>query len=374
MWDIQLFKLDYGDAEKKALLEVFDSGWLTMGAKTRELEEAFAGYLGGGVSSLAVANCTAALHMALLAAEIGPGDEVMVPASTFIADLNVVMMVGATPVVIDATSLDNWNMSPEQLESKITPKTRAIIALHFGGYPFDIRIAEIARKHNIILIEDVAHAIGGSINGQMCGTIGDISAFSFFANKNLAVGEGGMFVAKDPSLFDRGRLLRSHGMSSLSFDRHAGRTISYDVTQPGLNYRMDEFRSALALVQLAKLEENNRKRKKIVEQYNSLLKNSAVHTPFTNHDKNSVSSYHIYPVLLPEGVDRIAVIESIKARKVQTSIHYPAYKEFTFYKKIIKEKTDVSDEISRRVLTLPLYPGMTSEQVEKVVDALLKAL
>jgi len=369
MWKVQLFKLDYAEAEKQALLDVLESGWITMGEKTKTFEEEFSRYLGGGVSSLAVSSCTAGLHMALLALDIGPGDEVMVPASTFIADLNVVMMVGATPVSVDATSLDDWNISVSDMKRKITKKTKAIIALHFAGHPFDPEIVKIARENNIYIIEDVAHAIGGKRNGKMCGTWGDISAFSFFANKNLAVGEGGMFVAPDPKVFEKGRYLRSHGMSTLSFDRHEGRAISYDVLQPGLNYRMDEFRAALGLVQLAKLDENNARRKKLVEQYHNLLKDTPVHIPFREIPDDTVFSYHIFPVLLPVGADRIAFIGHMKQAQVQTSIHYPAYREFTYYKNIIKEPTPVSDEISARVVTLPLYPTMTPDQVELVSRA-----
>ncbi|MDH4262407.1 MAG: DegT/DnrJ/EryC1/StrS family aminotransferase [Spirochaetia bacterium] len=366
MWKVQLFKLDYGEAEKQALMDVLDSGWITMGEKTKTFEEEFSKYLGGGVSSLAVSSCTAGLHMALLALGIGPGDEVMVPASTFIADLNVVMMVGATPVSIDAASLDDWNISVVDMKRKITKKTKAIIALHFAGHPFDPKIIEIARENNILIIEDVAHAIGGSRNGKMCGTWGDVSAFSFFANKNLAVGEGGMFVAADPNVFDKGRFLRSHGMSTLSFDRHEGRAISYDVLQPGLNYRMDEFRAALGQIQLAKLNENNLKRKKLVQRYQQLLKGTPLQIPFQDIPENTTFSYHIFPVLLPAETDRLAFIGHMKQAQVQTSIHYPAYREFTYYKNIIKEPTPVSDEISARVVTLPLYPTMTQEQVELV--------
>ena len=370
MWKVPLFKADYGEEEKNALVEVLESGWTTMGEKTVQFEDQFSRFLGENVSCLAVSSCTAALHMAMLALDIGPGDEVIVPALTFIADLNAVKMVGATPVVVDSTSLDDWNLSVADLKQKITKKTKAIIALHYAGYPFDPEIVNIAREHKIYLVEDVAHAIGGSRNGKMCGTWGDIAAFSFFANKNIAVGEGGMFVTSNPDLLQKAKYLRSHGMSAQSFDRREGRINSYDVLQAGLNYRLNEFASAMGIIQLEKLEVNNQKRKQRVAHYYKLLKSAGLLIPFQKKEEEIVPSYHIFPVLLPENIDRQNFIAEMKKAGIQVSIHYPAYNEFTFYKNIVKEETPVSNEISRRVVTLPLYPIMTLEQVEQVVEAI----
>jgi dTDP-4-amino-4,6-dideoxygalactose transaminase len=369
MWKVQLFRADYGHEEKQALIDVLESGWTTMGEKTKSFEEEFSRYMGGGVSSLAVSSCTAALHMAMLTLGVVPGDEVIVPALTFIADLNVVKMVGAAPVVVDSTSFDDWNMSVSDLKQKITKKTKAIIALHFAGYPFDPEIVNIARENDIFLVEDVAHAIGGSRNGKMCGAWGDIAAFSFFANKNIAIGEGGMYVTSSPALLEKGKYLRSHGMSAQSFDRREGRVNSYDVLQAGLNYRLNEFGSALGLVQLAKLEANNQKRKQLVEHYHQSLQSTGLLIPFKKLPIDTTPSYHIFPILLPENINRTSFISDMKLAGIQTSIHYPSYKEFTYYKNIVKEETPVSDEISRRVVTLPLYPMMSVEQVELVADA-----
>lgn len=373
MWDIKLFKPDYGQQERDALMEVMDSEWLAMGAKTAAFEEQFAEYLGKdlgeGVSCLAVSNCTAALHISLLVANIGPGDEVLIPATTFVADVNVVAMTGASPVVVDSTSLDDWNMSYEDILKKISSKTKAIIGLHFGGYPFDRRISQLAKKENIILIEDVAHAIGASLDGRKCGTIGDMAAFSFFANKNLAIGEGGLFVSKKADFLSKAKLLRSHGMTALSFDRFEGRAVSYDVLQPGLNYRMDELRSALGLVQLAKLDDNNKKRKKLAEQYQESFRGLPIVIPFQDIENGHEAVYHIFPILLPKAQDQIPFIEYMKKKKIQTSIHYPSFKQFSFYKERLKDEIPISEEISRRVVTLPLYPVMSQEDMEKVTKA-----
>jgi len=368
MWKVRLFAPDYGEEEKQALVDVIDSGWVAMGEKTAQFEEQFSSYLGGGVGSLAVSSCTAALHIALLALGVGPGDEVIVPALTFIADLNVVEMTGATAVVADIVSLDDWNISIDEVRKKITPKTRAIIALHFAGYPFNPELVTLAKEKGIALIEDTAHAIGGSVDGKMCGTLGDAAAFSFFANKNLPIGEGGMFVSSNPDLLEQGKLIRSHGMSTMSFERHKGRAVSYDVTRPGLNYRMDEFRGALGLVLLAKLEQNNLKRKSIVERYHKRFKETPLQIPFTDLPAGVVPSFHIYPVLLPESVDRSLFIAFLKEKGVQSSVHYPSYSEFSYY----RSKNFVSplaDQVSKRVVTLPLYPGMTDQQVGLVIEA-----
>jgi dTDP-4-amino-4,6-dideoxygalactose transaminase len=373
MFKIPLFKPDYSEKERNSLLKAFDDGWLAMGKFTRKFEDDFSAYLGDQVESVAVSNCTAALHLALLSLDIKKGDEVLVPASTFVADINVVMMTGARPVAVDSASLTDWNVSFEDFSKKITPKTKAAIVVHFAGYPFDHRIPELCKKKGIALIEDCAHAIGSSLNGSMCGTWGDISAFSFYANKNLAVGEGGMFVSRG-ELIQKAKLLRSHGMTALSLERNLNRMISYDVIFPGLNYRITELASAIGIEQLKKLKSGNIKRKNLVKKYISLLSRTPLTIPFVNVPDEVVPSYHIFPVLLPESTNRRSFMEKMTSRGVQTSIHYPAFRDFTGYSKQIKEKTPVSDIISKRAVTLPLYPGLTSKEVNYVCKCLIEAL
>lgn len=375
MWKVQLFKLNYDERESQAVMAVLDSRWITMGERTKEFEANFADLLGEGAKSTAVSNGTAALHMSLLALGIGEGDEVIIPALTFVADINVVRMVGARPVLADCCDFTDWNMDPDDIERKITDKTKAVMIVHYAGYPCDMdRIVDICKRRGLYLIEDCAHAIGATYKGRQCGTFGDISCFSFFTNKNLSVGEGGMYVTRDEDLDRKGKYLRSHGMSTLTLDRHQGRAITYDVAQPGLNYRIDEMRAALGIVQLAKLPAANRRRRELVEAYVSQLSDvDGLIIPFTNHP-DSESSYHIFPVLLPENADRVKVIESLKAEGIQSSIHYPAFGEFTYYRAENLNDTPVAVEISRRELTLPLYPTMTLEEVGLVTDALKKAL
>ncbi|MCT7522605.1 DegT/DnrJ/EryC1/StrS family aminotransferase [Aliarcobacter cryaerophilus] len=378
MWKIPLFDLDYGDDEKKAVIEVLENKWLSSGEKTKKFEQEFSKYLGNDILSTAVSSATAALHISLMIAGVKINDEVVISGLTFVADANVVTLCGATPIFADVNSLGNWNPNVKDIKSKVTPKTKAIIVVHFAGYPIeDIdELVRFCKERNILLIEDVAHAVGASYNGQKCGTFGDIGCFSFFSNKNLSTGEGGMFVTKNSEFDKQARLLRSHGMTSMTIDRHEGKTISYDVIQAGLNYRMDEIRCALGLVQLAKLDSNNNKRKELVEYYikqiNELIPNITI--PFTNLSIESISSYHIFPIFLPLKSDRINIMEKLKKRGIQTSIHYPSFKNFTFYSRFYKKTLLNVEVISERILTLPLYVNLTKEMIDEIVIELKEIL
>jgi len=375
MWKVQLFELNFDSGEAQAATDVIESRWITMGEKTREFETKFSAMLGGDVSCAAVSSCTAALHLALLSCGVGRGDEVIIPALTFVADINVVEMVGATAVLADCESESNWNVSAATIAKSITDRTKAVIVVHFAGYPCDMdEIVSLCQKHDIRLIEDVAHAPGAMYKERACGTFGDFGCFSFFTNKNLSIGEGGMLSTSSKALDQKVRYFRAHGMTSLTLDRFKGRAISYDVAQPGLNYRIDEIRSAIGLVQLDKLAEGNRQRKAIVERYIELLKDlKGLKIPFVDL-LDCEPSYHIFIVLLDHGIDRIKVINSMKEDGVQTSIHYPSFREFSAYKGKEFGPTPIADVVSERVLTLPLYPTMTFEQVDLVVKSLKTAV
>jgi dTDP-4-amino-4,6-dideoxygalactose transaminase len=375
MWKVQLFKLNFDEREVVAVADVVSSGWLTMGDKTKEFEVQFGSFLGCGVKATTVSNGTAALHLALLALGVGIGDEVIIPSLTFVADINTVMLVGATPVLADCISFDNWNIDPADIERKITAKTKAVMIVHYAGYPCDMEaISALCTHHGLKLIEDCAHAPGATYKGRRVGTFGDVNCFSFFTTKNLSVGEGGMVTTLSAEIDQEVKYLRSHGMTTLTLDRHKGRAISYDVVQPGLNYRIDEMRAALGLVQLEKLENANKQRQSIVERYTHAFSDiDGLVIPFMNV-RDAVPAYHIFPVLLPSGCDRIRVIEALKAEGVQSSIHYPAFQEFTAYKDMALGQTPIASEISRRELTLPLYPAMTDEEVEIVIAAFRKAI
>jgi len=374
MWRVQLHKINYDEREYQAVREVLDSGWLTISQKTYDFEAAFSKLLGYDTQCLAVSNCTAALHMALLVLGIGKGDEVITPALTFIADQNVTRMIGAENVLTDITSMEDWSMDIGDIEARITSKTKAVMIVHYAGYACDMeRVADVCKKRNLPLIEDCAHSPGADYKGQPLGTFGDIAAFSFFGNKNIAVGEGGMVATRNPELYAKLKNLRSHGMTVQSFDRFKGRASSYDVESPGLNYRIHEIASALGLIQLQKLEEANNKRKEITEHYFRRLDDVPLIAIPYRHFSRGKPNYHIMPILLSDSIDRSAVIESMKQDGVQTSIHYPAIQHFTAYRNKVNQ-TPKAEYVSAHELTLPLYPTMTHEEVDIVCDALIKSL
>jgi dTDP-4-amino-4,6-dideoxygalactose transaminase len=292
-----------------------------------------------------------------------------------VADANVVEMAGGRPVFADCESIEIWNVGVEAIRQRITDRTRAVICVHYAGYA--CRMAELRTlcdEHGLALIEDVAHAPGGTYGDRPLGTLGDFGCFSFFTNKNLSVGEGGMVAVGNADLDTRIRYLRSHGMTTLTLDRHEGRAISYDVVQPGLNYRIDEMRAALGLVQLSKLEASNRRRAELTAHYDTLLESvGGVQRPFRGYEPG-VNTYHIYPVILDEAVDRDAVIGGLRERGVQASIHYPTIPEFTAYSAVDPSATPVATDIARRELTLPLFPTMGEEKVTRVVEALSETL
>lgn len=372
-WRVPLADLDYGEEEEKAVLDVLRSRWLTMGAVTQTFEEAFAEHTGAR-HAVAVSNATVALHLACVALGIGPGDEVIVPSLTFVATANAVLYTGANVCFADIVSLDDLTISPEAIASQINPRTKAIIVMHYGGYPCRLaEIIKIAGQHHLAVIEDAAHAPGGTLHGRSLGTWGDIGCFSFFSNKNLSTGEGGMLVTNRDDLAARIRLLRSHGMTSLTWDRHRGHAYSYDVVDLGYNYRLDEIRSALGIVQLRKLAVNNAKRRSVTQAYREAFKHTGLGIPFTQEEGQP--AYHIFPVVLPERVDRTRFIDQMRNQGIQTSIHYPPVHKFEYYSaRYPGLSLPITEQVGLREVTLPLYPGMDRPVVTHVVNAVINAL
>ena len=382
MWDIQLFKLNYDGREAQAAAEVIRGGWLTMGERVLEFEARFGELLSVGAPSkvhcLAVSNGTAALHMAVLALGLGAGDEVIIPALTFVADANVVKLVGAEPILADVIGEGDLNTSARSIEQNITPRTRAVIIVHYGGYACNMdAIVDVCRRRKLALIEDAAHAPGATFKGRALGTFGDVGCFSFFSNKNLSIGEGGLFCTLNAELAQRSAYLRSHGMTSLTLDRHKGRAHTYDVVQPGMNCRMDEVHAAIGCVQLDKLENGNQLRLDLTRRYRDQLRDSAITVPFGQGDRDEVGiskpACHILPVVLPPGCDRRKVMDRMKADRIQTSIHYPPFWSFQAYRHYDPASTPVTASFIDRVLTLPLFPTMTTREVDTVVASLLSA-
>lgn len=372
MKQIPLSDVDINDEEIKIVIDVLKSKWLSMGPITQQFEGEFANYLKIKYA-YGVSNGTAALHLANKVLGIGKGDEVIVPSLSFVATANASLYCGAKPVFADITSLDNLNISPDDILEKITDKTRAITVVHYGGYPCDMdAIMEIAQDNDLKVIEDAAHAPGAEYKGKKCGTIGDVGCFSFFSNKNLVTGEGGMIVTNHDNLAGKIRTMRSHSMTTLTWDRHNGHAYSYDIDDIGFNYRINEIASALGLIQLSKLDFNNNRRKAIFNEYiNNLNGTDEITIPFKNF--NWKSSYHIFPILLSENVDKYEIIDGLKANGVQTSIHYPPIHSFSYYKQNFKLNNlflPNTEFVANNIITLPLYPEMTKEEVIYVTKSL----
>ncbi len=373
-WQVPLMDVILGPEEIVAVSAVLKSGWLSMGPQTRRFEEEFSRFLGVPYA-LAVANGTVALHLACLALGLGPGDEVLCPALTFVATTNAVLYTGARPVFVDIGGPENLNMSVADAARKVTPQTRAMMVMHYAGNPCDMDgLVALAREHRLKIIEDAAHAPGGVYYSAgvpwRLGTLGDVGCFSFFANKNMTTGEGGMVVTHDPKVAEKMRLARSHGMSSLTWDRHQGHSLSYDVTALGYNYRIDEMRATLGLVQLAKLPEANSRRRELTRLYREKLANlPGLTLPFAHEVE--ASACHLFPLVLPPGTDRAAFMAALADRGIQTSIHYPPVHRFSHYQCLWASDFDhglpQTEKVAPRLVTLPLFPTMTTEQLDRVV-------
>ncbi len=380
-WRIPLSDLSYGPEEEAAVLRVLRSRWLSMGPEVQAFEQEFASFLGAR-HAFAVANGTAALHLAYLALGLGPGDEIIQPAINFVAAANMTVGVGAIPVFADVLSLEEPTLDPAEVERLITPRTRAVVVMHYGGYP--CRMAEIralCQRHRLALIEDACHAVGGRYldpagrppHGQRAGTLGDIGCFSFFSNKNLATGEGGMVTTNRDDLVERLRWLRSHGMTSLTWDRHRGHASSYDVLTHGFNYRLDELHAALGRCQLQRLEHGNVLRQERVDLYRRLLADLPGWViPFARSEDES--AYHLMVVVAPTTESRQHVVQALKDAGIQTSLHYPCIPGFTAFGDYPGDRVARSRDFARRAITLPLSPNLTCAQVEEVCVILHQAV
>jgi dTDP-4-amino-4,6-dideoxygalactose transaminase len=376
-WKVPLADLDYGIEEEEAVLAVLRSKWLTMGGVTQQFEAEFSQLI-QEKHAIAVGNCTQALHLACLALNVGPGDEVILPSLSFVATANAVRYCGATIRFADIIGPEELTIDPNEIERLITPRTKAVIVMHYAGYPCRMNeIMAITAKHGIPVIEDTAHAPGAWLDGKSLGSWGRLGCFSFFSNKNLSTGEGGMITTDDDALAEKIRLMRSHGMTTLTYDRHQGHAFSYDVVALGYNFRIDEIHSALGLTQLHKLAQNNQRRGEIVRMYWTGLQDTDLTLPFQSWEAEErvKPAYHVMPVLLPAGTDRYAFMTKLRDAGIQSSIHYPPTHTFSDFRKngsqISLPKTE---EVSLREVTLPLYPGMSDEQVKLVVHTVKSLL
>ncbi len=373
-YDIPLFNLNFDDAEKEAVDAVLDSRWISSGPKTMELEKKFADMLGVKYA-LAVSNCTAALHLAVLAGDIGPGDEVIVPSLTFVATVNCVKYTGATPVFCDVVAKDNLCINPEEIEKLITPKTKAVIVMHYGGFACDLdRILEICNKHNLMLIEDACHGPMSEYKGKKLGTFGMAGCFSFFSNKNISTGEGGMIVTNDDAVYEKIKLLRSHGMTTMSYERSTGHSTSYDVIGLGYNYRFNDILAGIGIVQLDKLLPDIEKRQHIRKRYIELLgDDDRIIIPFRDYE--AMSSLYICPMVLRDGdaAYRDAIRQYLADNGVQTSMHYPPSHRFSIYKDY-PANLPVTEFVADHEFTIPMYGALTEDEIVYICNMIKQAL
>jgi len=370
-WRVPLADLVVDDGDLDAVVDTYRSGWLSMGPRIEQFEREFAEYTGTS-HAVAVSSGTAGLHLMCLAEGFGPGDEVIVPSMTFVASVNAIKYTRATPVFADiAGPLAPW-LSAQTCEAAITPRTRAIMYVSYGGHAGELAaVAQLAQSRGLTLLQDAAHAVGTRLHGAPAARLGRSAAFSFFSNKNLAIGEGGMITTDDDELAAQLRLLRSHGMTTLSWDRHRGHATGYDVVALGFNYRMDEPRAALGSRRLARLDAENAQRATLDARYREKLDGavSCALAPASGSD----GAHHIFTIVLDDGSDRDGFREALRREGVQTSVHYPPAHRFSIHSEGAAE-LPLTDAYGSATVTLPLFPHMTLDQQDHVIDAVCSAL
>jgi dTDP-4-amino-4,6-dideoxygalactose transaminase len=369
---IPLFDVQLEQSHLDAVADTLRSGWLTMGPRTQEFEQVFAEHL-GAEHAIALSSCTAALHLAYLAAGVGPGDEVIVPPITFVATAAAARYCGAEPVFADIKGSHDLGIDPEDVARKLTPRTKAVCAVHYGGYAADLTaLRELCDDAGIALIEDAAHSPSATPVGddRKLGTIGLAGCFSFFSNKVLSCGEGGLLATDDDGVAATVRSLRSHALTSGTWDRHRGHAHGYDVVGLGYNYRMDEPRAALLTARMAGLEDDIAQRRRLVHRYRERLADQPGVTVPYEDDEVDTSSCYVMPLVLDDAELRDPLRAfMLEERKVQTSVLYPALHELSAYVDRASELPR-SEFVGRAEITLPLFPTLAEADQDRVLSAL----
>lgn len=372
---IPVFDLRIEQEDLDAVEQTLRSGWWTMGPRVEEFEIHFAEHLGCR-HVVATSSCTTALHLSLLTAGVGPGDEVIVPSFTFVATVAAVIQAGATPIFADILGQDDLCMDPEHAESLIGPRTKAILPVHYGGYAASPqRLEAVCMERGLVLLEDCAHAPFSEIEGRALGTFGLSGSFSFFPNKVLGIGEGGALCTDSDEVATTARLLRSQGMTAGTMDRHAGRVTGYDVTALGFNYRMDEPHAALLLSRFARLEGEIERRRELTRGYRARLAEvDGITVPFRDEQIDGCSAYSM-SVMLDDPERKDEVRTALHERGVQTTTMYTGVHEFSAYRERFPDVSLPRTELaSRTQFNLPLFPHLTDEQVERVVETLAEVI
>jgi dTDP-4-amino-4,6-dideoxygalactose transaminase len=372
-WQVPLSAVRLTEADIDAAVEVYRSGWLSMGPRTQELERAFAEYTGAG-NVVAVSSCTAGLHLALSACGLEQGDDVVVPSITFVASANSIAYTGARPVFAEIAAVDRPWLSAETVEAALTPATRAIVAVSYGGHPGEIeQLRQLASDRGLTLIEDAAHGSGSWLGDRHLGTFGRAGAISFSAGKNLGVGEGGVLLTDDAELAERIRLMRWHGVTRSIWERHQSSTESYDVAGLGFNYRIDDARAALARSRLARLDDDNGRRAALAAVYREELTGLEGISPLASPPDSARISNSMFAVVLEEGVDRDAFRDSLAKSGIQTSVHFSPVHRFELYQDSGAD-LPISDAFAARTVSLPMFAEMDEGELAQVLEAIRRAL
>ncbi|MEC2197095.1 DegT/DnrJ/EryC1/StrS family aminotransferase [Bacillus subtilis] len=364
-----------GKEEIQEVTETLESGWLSKGPKVQQFEKEFAAFV-GAKHAVAVNSCTAALFLALKAKGIGPGDEVITSPLTFSSTANTIIHTGATPVFADIDE-NTLNIDPVNLEAAVTPRTKAVVPVHFGGQSCDMdAILAIAQNHGLFVLEDAAHAVYTTYKQRMIGSIGDATAFSFYATKNLATGEGGMLTTDDEELADKIRVLSLHGMSKAAWNRYSSNgSWYYEVESPGYKMNMFDLQAALGLHQLKRLDDMQKRREEIAGRYQTAFQQiSGLITPFVHDDGRH--AWHLYVLQVDEkkaGVTRSEMITALKDEyNIGTSVHFiPVHIHPYYQKQFGYKEADFPNAMNyyKRTLSLPLYPSMSDDDVDDVIEA-----
>ena len=369
-WTVPLVDVVVSDEDVAAVGDVLRSGWLTMGPRTAAFEEAFAEYAGTG-HAVAVSSGTAALHLACVAAGFGPGDEVIVPSMTFVATANAVAYTGARPVFADIAGLRRPWLSVEACSARVTPRTKGIVAVAYGGYAGEVEgLAALCAERGLVLLEDATHAVGSRLGDRHLGTFGMAGAFSLFSNKNLAVGEGGVVITDDPGVAALARSLRSHGMSSTTWERRDRRSAGYDVEALGFNYRLDEPHAELARRRLGRLDADNARRAEHVRAYRDAVAPLDVEAVGAEA-AGERPSHHLFAVVCRDAEARARIRRALEDDGVQTSVHYPPVHRLALYRD--DDGPPLTEQYADRTLTLPLFAHLSEGQRDHVVRALAAA-
>jgi dTDP-4-amino-4,6-dideoxygalactose transaminase len=372
-WQVPLSAARLTEADIEAAVDVYRSGWLSMGPRTKELESTFAEYTGSG-HVVAVSSCTAALHLAMSGVGLGPDDEAIVPSITFVASANAIAYTGARPVFAEIAAVERPWLSAEAAERAITPNTKAIVAVSYGGHPGEVEeLRQLAADRGLAMVEDAAHGSGSWLGDRHLGTLGLAGAISFSAGKNLGVGEGGVLLTDDEELAERARLMRWHGVTRSIWERHRTGTESYDVAGLGFNYRIDDARAALARSRLRRLDDDNRRRGEIESVYRDELGELGGLSLLAAPPESARASHSMFAVVVDEGVDRDGFRDSLAQAGIQTSVHFSPVHRFELYADSGAE-LPLTDGFAGRAVSLPMFAEMEEGQQAQVIEAVRQAL